>query len=138
MIRFVPSSAAEPLSQALWGLSRPPQVRGENDTQYLFGWIPALDGKRWLMVDTDYEINVHPEALLDGLLPTTILLILAKYIDAGQLPSTADDDLTDLVAAHLGQRMNVWIAFPQFFKDMSKDHRGMIDAGLLAEPQTTP
>lgn len=130
MIRFVPSSAAEPLSQALWGLSRPPHVRGEHDTRYLFGWITALDGSRWLMVPTDYTINVHAEAVLDG-----IADILQPWIDAGHLPANTNTVLAALVESLRGQRLVVYDAFPQLFKDMSKTREEMIAAGLLAEPQ---
>jgi hypothetical protein len=135
MIRYVPSSAAESLSNALWSLSRPPQVRDPNDTQFLFPWITALDGSRWLMVDTTLSLPIHPDALPQGYLPTPILLILAKYIDAGHLSQFDEDYLTDLVTANLGGRLVVYDAFPQLFKDMSKDHAEMIAAGLLAEPQ---
>lgn len=133
MIRYVPSSAADALSRSLWTLADPEPTRG---TTAMFPTVRALDDSLWLQVETTFSVPVHPGALPDGLLPTTILLILARYIDAGQLPITADDDLTDLVAAHLGQRMNVWSAFPQLFKDMSKTNEEMITAGLLAAPQT--
>lgn len=131
MIRFVPSSAAEPLSNALWGLSRPPEVRAPEDTQYLFPWITALDGTRWLVVDTEYEVNVHPDAVLDG-----IADILQPWIDAGHLPTDTNTVLAALVESLRGQRLVVYDAFPQLFKDMSKTHAEMITAGLLAEPQT--
>lgn len=133
MRRFVPSSAAEPLSQALWGLSRPPHVRGEDDTQYLFGWITALDDSRWLQVDTTYEINVHPDAVLDG-----IADILQPWIDAGHLPADTNTELAALVESLRGKRLVVYDAFPQLFKDMSKTREQMIAAGLLAEPQMQP
>jgi hypothetical protein len=42
MTRYVSSSSAEPLSQALWGLSRPLALRTEQDTQYLFGWMECF------------------------------------------------------------------------------------------------
>ena len=131
MIRYVPSSAAEPLSNALWGLSRPPEVRGANDTQYLFPWITAMDATRWLVVDTEYEVNVHPDAVLDG-----IADILQPWIDAGHLPADTNTVLAALVESLRGQRLVVYDAFPQLFKDMSKTHAEMIAAGLLVEPQT--
>ena len=131
MIRFVPSAAAEPLSQALWGLSRPPQVRGEEDTRYLFGWITAQDDSRWLMVPTDYSIKVHQEAVLDG-----IADILQPRIAAGHLPANTNTELAALVESLRGQRLVVYDAFPQLFKDMSKTREEMIAAGLLAEPGT--
>lgn len=131
MIRFVPSSAAEPLSQALWGLSRPPHVRGENDTRYLFGWIPALDGTRWLMVPTNYEVNVHPDAVLDG-----IADILQPWIDQGHLPADTNTVLAALVESLRGQRLVVYDAFPYLFKQMSKSYDDMIAEGKLAAPPT--
>jgi hypothetical protein len=133
MIRFVPSSAAEPLSKALWELSRPPQVRGTNDTQFLFDWEKVLDGTRWLVVDTAYEINVHPDAELNG-----IADILQPWIDGGHLPADTNTQLAALVKSKRGGRLVVYDAFPQLFKDMSKSREEMIAAGLLAEPQMTP
>ncbi len=130
MIRFIPSSAAAPLSQALWELSRPPHVRTHDTTQFLFGWLDALDGTRWLVVDTEYTINVHPDAVLNG-----IDDILQPWIDAGQLPADTNTQLATLVESKRGQRLVVYDAFPQLFKDMSKDHAEMIAAGLLAEPR---
>lgn len=131
MIRFVPSSAAEPLSQALWGLSRPPQVRGPEDTQYLFGSITALDGTRWLVVDTTYEISVHAEAELGG-----IATILQPWIDGGHLPPDTLKQLAGLVESLRGGRLVVYAAFPALFQQMSKTREEMIAAGLLAEPGT--
>jgi hypothetical protein len=129
MILYIPSSAAEPLSQALWSLSRPPAIRAEQDTQFLFGWVDALDGSRWLMVDTEYEINVHAEAELNG-----IADILKPWIDAGHLPADTNTQLAALVESKRGGRLVVYDAFPQLFKDMSKTREEMIAAGLLAEP----
>lgn len=131
MIRYIESTAAETLSNALWGLSRPPEVRGDAVTQYLFPWITALDGTRWLVVDTDYEVNVHQDAVLDG-----IADILQPWIDAGHLPADTNTVLAELVEELRGQRLVVYEAFPQLFKDMSKTHQEMITAGLLAAPQT--
>ena len=131
MTRYVPSSATESLSNALWGLSRPPETRGPNDTQFLFSWITALDGTRWMVVDTDYEINVHPDAVLAG-----IADILQPWIDAGHLPADTNTNLAALVESLRGQRLVVYDAFPQLFKDMSKTYAEMITAGLLAAPQT--
>ena len=104
MIRYVPSSAAEPLSQALWALSRPPQVRGPNDTQYLFGWVTATDGSRWLAVDTGYEINIHPDADF-----APIAALLQPWIDAGQLPADTNTVLAAFVESKRGQRLVVWM-----------------------------
>lgn len=129
MTRYLPSSAATDLSAALWSLSRP--VRSEQDTQFLFPWITALDGTQWLAVQDDYEINIHPDAELGG-----IATLLRPFIDAGQLPADTLDQLNALIDAKRGQRLVVWDAFPQLFKSMSKTHEQMIAAGLLAEPQT--
>lgn len=129
MIRYIPSSAAEPLSNALWSLSRPPAVRGPNDTQFLFGWENALDASRWLVVDTEYEISVHPDAELGG-----IADILQPWIDSGQLPDDTNTQLAALIKSKRGQQLVVYDAFPQLFKDMSRTHEQMVAAGLLADP----
>lgn len=131
MICYVPSSAAEPLSYALYALSRPPQVRGLNDTTHLFGWHDDPHGGRWLIVDTEYEIPVHPDAVLGG-----IADILEPWFAQG-LPADTNDVLAAHVLAKRGQRMVPWEAFPQFFKDLSKTPQEMIDAGLLAVPETS-
>jgi len=130
MIRYIPAAAAEPLSLALWGLTRPPEVRGGNDTQYLFPWITALDGSLWLAVETEYSILVHADAVLDG-----IADILQPFIDAGQLPADTNDNLASYIAANRGQVITVYSAFPQLFKDQSLDLAGMIAAGKLSEPE---
>jgi hypothetical protein len=129
MILYIPSSAAEPLSLALWSLSRPPTLRTEQDTQYLFGWENVLDGSRWLVVDTEYAINVHPDAVLGD-----IASILQPWIDAGHLPADTITQLAALIESKRGQQLVVYDAFPQLFKDMSKTYPQMIAAGLLAEP----
>lgn len=127
MIWYVPSSAAEALSHALWALTRPPQVRTPKDTTCMFGWVDDVNGDRWLEVDSEYETSVHPEAELGG-----IADILQPWIDAGYLPSGVNADLTAYVESKRGGRMTPWEAFPQLFKERSKSHQDMIDAGLLA------
>lgn len=129
MIRYIPASAAEALSLALWGLARPPEVRGEDDTRFLFPWITALDGSLWLAVETEYSILVHEEAVLDG-----IADILQPFIDAGQLPTDTNDNLASYIEANRGQVITVYSAFPQLFKDQSLDLAGMISAGKLTDP----
>jgi len=130
MIRFVPSTAAEPLSQALWELSRPPAIRAAQDTQFLFGWVDALNGSRWLMVETSFDIYVHPEAELGS-----IADILQPWIDGGKLPSDTNTQLAALIESKRGQRLVVYDAFPALFKNMSLEYKDMIAAGL-AEPET--
>jgi hypothetical protein len=133
MNRYVHSSAAESLSNALWGLSRPPQVRDPKDTRFLFPWITALDGSRWLVVDTTLSLPIHPDAELKG-----IADILQPWIGGGHLPEDTNTTLAALVesSAASGKRLVVYDAFPQLFKDTSKSYDEMIAAGLLAEPVT--
>lgn len=130
MIRYVPASAAEPLSNALWSLTRPPHVRQPADTQYLFGWIDDLQGGRWLVVDTTFTIPVHVEAVLDG-----IADILQPWIDDGLLPADTNDVLAAFVESKRGQALTVYEAFPQLFKDMSLTHAQMIAAGKIPNPE---
>ena len=58
---YIPSAAAQTLSDALWSLARPPEVRVTGDTEFLFPWIDDLQtpSKRWLIVDTTFELLVH-------------------------------------------------------------------------------
>lgn len=129
MIRYVPSSAAEPLSEALWGLARPPELRHANDTSKMFAWMDDADGKRWLIVETTFTITVHAEAVLDS-----IADILQPWIISGHLPADTNDTLAALVESKRGQELTVYEAFPQLFKDMSLTHEQMIVAGKIPKP----
>ncbi len=128
MIRYVPSSAADTLSRMLWTLADPQPTRG---TTAMFPTVRALDDSLWLQVETTFSVPVHPDAVLDG-----IADILQPWIDQGHLPADTNTQLAALVESLRGQRLTVYDAFPQLFKDMSKTHAEMITAGLLAEPQT--
>lgn len=124
MIRYVPSSQAAPLTEALYRLSR---TQGGDVTTALFGYVDALDASRWLVVDTELEIPVHADAELDG-----IAGILQPWIDDGSLPANTNAQLAALIESKRGSRLVVYAAFPQLFKDLSKSHAEMIAAGLLA------
>lgn len=130
MIRYVPSSAAEPLSEALWSLTRPPEVRQANDTSKMFAWVDDADGKRWLIVETTFTIPVHAEAVLDS-----IADILQPWIDGGHLPADTNDALAAFVESKRGQNLTVYEAFPQLFKDMSLTQEQMIAAGKIPNPE---
>lgn len=131
MIRYVPSSAAESLSDALWALTRPPQVRQPGDTSKMFPWVDDLQtpSKRWLIVDTTFTIPVHVEAELDG-----ITDILQPWIHSGHLPADTNATLAAFIESKRGQMLTVYDAFPQLFKDLSKTYQEMITAGWLTEP----
>lgn len=135
MIRYVPSSAAAALTAALWNLARPAHLRTADDTSTMFGWVDDLQTppKRWLEVETTFTIPVHAEAELDG-----IADILQPWIDGGFLPSNTNAELAALIESKRGQMLTVYDAFPQLFKDLSKTHQEMIDAGWLANPEVTP
>jgi hypothetical protein len=128
MIRYVPSSAAEPLSAALWNLASPPGQRAEGATSLMFGWVDDLHGQRWLEVHDDFSIIVHPDAVLGP-----IASILQPWVGQG-LAQADIDALAALVLASRGQRLTLWDAFPALFKDQSLDLPGMIAAEKLNEP----
>lgn len=139
---FVPSSAAETLSQALWGLSRPAHLRGGNGTRYLFGWITDLKGERWLVLNTERQINVHADAEMG-----VIADILQPWITSGHLPAGTNTQLARLIELKRGDNLVVYDAFPALFKlydaetnptGQGKTYAMMIAAGLLANPQTQP
>lgn len=128
MTRYIPASAASALSAALWALARPDNS-GES-TQFLFATASATDGSDWLVALDDYDIPIHSQADLGG-----IAAILQPFIDAKQLPADTNTQLAALVESKRGQRLVVYDAFPQIFKDMSKTREEMIAAGLLPEHQ---
>lgn len=131
MIRYVPSSAAETLSDALWGLTRPPQYRETGDTTKMFSWVDDLQtpSKRWLVMDTTFTIPVHAEAELDG-----IADVLQPWIDDGYLPADTNSVLAAFIESKRGQDLTVYDAFPQVFKDLSLTQEQMIASGKLVNP----
>lgn len=130
MTRYIPATAAEPLSAALWRLSDP---HGVGQTHELFGWLDGLQGTRWLVADTTFTIAVHPYAELDG-----IADILQPWITQGFLPANTNENLAALIASKRGDQLVVYDAFPQLFKDMSKSHAEMIELGHLPTPPIQP
>jgi hypothetical protein len=128
MIFYIPSSAAEALSRELWALSRPNTISQPGDTEFMFGWFDDINGQRWIEAHDDFSIVIHPDAELGG-----IADILQPWIDAGDLPADTNTQLAALLDSKRGQRLVVYDAFPQFFKDMGKTYEQMIAAGLLAE-----
>jgi hypothetical protein len=131
MTRYILSSAAESLSNALWALSRPSAVSGSDDTQFLFPWLTATDGTRWLIVDTTYEVYVHSNAVLNG-----IAAILQPWIDAGHLPADTNQELATFVETKRGQHLVIYEAFPPLFKSLSKTREEMQALNLLPpDPQ---
>jgi len=93
----------------------------------MFGWVDDLEGNRWLEVKDDFSIIVHPKAELGE-----IAEILQPWIDGGQLPGNTNEVLAALVETKRGQRLVVWEAFPQLFKDLSKTRAQMVEQGKLA------
>lgn len=126
MILYVPSSAAESLSNALWGLTRPPEVRTEADTQYLFSWRDDLLGTRQLIVDTEFEILIHADADF-----APIGAILQPWINSGHLPADTNTTLAALIDSKRGQYLVVYDAFPAYFKSLAMTQEQMIAAGRM-------
>lgn len=132
MTRYIPTSnesVASDLSEALWSLSRPASVRGSDTTSQMFGTVIDLNGGSWLEALDDFEIPVHPNAVLNG-----IADILQPWIDSGDLPADTNTQLAALIESNRGSHLVVWDAFPNLFKAMSKTKEQMIADGLLANP----
>lgn len=123
MIRFVPASAAKSLSSSLWQLSDP---HSEGHTHDLFNWIDDPKGQRWLVVDTEFSITVHNDAKLGS-----IAEILQPWIDQKVLSLNTNSDLAALIESSRNGTLNVYNAFPQPFKEMSKTQDDMIELNLL-------
>jgi len=126
MILFIPV-ASQAISAVLLALTRSPGA--EADGQDVFPTIVAKNESKWMQVETDYDILVHPAAELGP-----IATILQPWIKSGQLPPDTNTQLSALIESKRGQRLVVYDAFPQLFKSMSKTYAEMIDAGLLAQP----
>lgn len=108
---------------------------GDDVTEYLFGWVTDLHGEGWLVANDQYSMKIHPAAVMDK-----INVLLQPWIDAGTLP---DDTLAVLAATvedhkASGEPLNVYGAFPQYFKDISKDRAAMITEGYLSNDPTLP
>jgi len=117
MIRYIPSSAAEELSRALYALARPLTIRQEGDTEFMFGWIDDANNQRWIEVHDDFSIVVHPDAELGP-----IADILQPWIDAGKLPPDTNTQLAAVIESKRGNARN-WSAGKIFrcrFKSYSK------------------
>jgi len=133
MICFVLTSGSvvcDKLSRALWSLVRPPHTRSNFDTSEMFSSLTCNDGSVWLQVDTTFDIPVHPEAELDG-----IADVLQPWVDEGALPADTIPNLAAFVESKRGQRLIVWEAFPQLFKDQSKTREELVALGILAPLQ---
>lgn len=127
MTKYIPAPMAAEMSVALWDLARPASLRTPEDTSEMFRPVQATDGKMWLEVETDFQIVIHPDAVLGDIGP-----ILQAYEDAGDLPAGTVSGLEAYVLAHRGQLVTVYDVFPDFFKAGALDWQGMIDAGWLA------
>jgi len=129
MIRYIPTSGsntAESLSDALWALTVPEDLRGDNATSKMFASIVCLDQSVWLEVNTEFDIPVHAQAVLNGLAD-----ILQPWIDSALLPADTNTILAAFIESKRGQRLVVYDAFPQLFKDQSKTYDELVALGLL-------
>lgn len=131
--RYIPSTVADQLSNALWRLSDP-NCAGKG-TFYLFEWCTDLHGNGWLVALDNAVVSVDPDAVLSEIGP-----ILQPWIDNQTLPADTLEILAATVAAHAasGEPLNVYNAMPQYFKDISKDRAAMIAEGYLSTDPTLP
>ena len=124
---YIPAPLAQPLSEMLWGLTRPPRVKQAGDaTTHLFDWMADKTGAVWIIVDDQFSIPIHPQAELDG-----IADFLQPFIDSGQLPPDTNEVLASLVKSKRGSSLVVYNAFPQFFKAQGKTFEQMVELKLL-------
>lgn len=129
MIHHVPSSAAQPLSEALWARSCPAGVTQPGQTRHrFFGRLTrrGMDGS-WCRrsITSTCMLRLHPEASLRSFPRGWGMGITREGMDA----------LAAGVGSHRGGAMWPWDFFPPLFKALSKTHAEMIAAGLLAETQ---
>lgn len=129
MTKYVPISNeanAFALSDALFALSVPYYLQPKDGIQNAFSVIKASNGSSWLVVPTEYELNIHPESSFE-----TIKNILQIWIDAEKLPKDTNKNLESFIESKKGERIVVWDAFPSLFKDASKSYDEMVKENLL-------
>lgn len=132
MTKYVPISNeanAFALSDALFTLSVPHYLQPEDGIQNAFSVIKASNGSSWLVVPTEYELNIHPESSFEP-----IKNILQEWINAGKLPKDTNENLQSFIESKKGGRIVVWDAFPSLFKDASKSYDDMIAEKLITMP----
>lgn len=125
---YIPTSGdnvARALSNALWALTRPVPVRGDDVTQEMFGPLTMTNGSVWLQVDTEFSISVHAQAELDG-----IADILQPFITSGHLPPDTNAQLAAFIESKRGSTLVVYEAFPAFFKGQAKTQTDLQGLGL--------
>jgi hypothetical protein len=131
MIKYVPTSnlaVALELSNSLWALTRPTNIRDPKDTSYLFGTKTMADGSIWMVVDTDFTIPVHIDA--DS---SPIIDILQPFVGSNNITAQELSSISNIVASSKGQKLNVWQSFPAYWKNLAKTREQLISAGLINE-----
>lgn len=115
MNKYLPvtsESSGRALSCALWGLTRPPQVRQPAEANDdMFDVVCDAAGQWYLEVDSEFDIPVHPLAEIDGIAD----ILLGAGLSQGEV-----DQLESLVIALRGQRMRSYDYFPAVFKSAAK------------------
>ena len=128
-IVYIPSSAADKLTKALWSLTDMNPTRG---TTGLFRVVEALDKSIWMMVDTEFSIPVHTQAEL-----TAISGILQPLIDAKVLASDTLTVLQTKLDTSRGKRIRIFEAFPPEIQAAAMTEKQLIDAGRLTNSSLT-
>lgn len=60
--RYFKNNDAKDISEKLWELSRPPQVRGGDTSKYLFGWAENDLNEVVLLFDDEATMPIHQQA----------------------------------------------------------------------------
>lgn len=128
---YISSTRPEDMSAALWELSRPASMRKADEvTRMLFPTHEDPKGGKWLVVDPERVVNIHPKADLGA-----IADLLQPLIDTKQLPPDTLTNLRLLVDATRGDLIMLYRdAFPPEIKAQAKTREQMIDEGLIIEP----
>jgi hypothetical protein len=132
MIYYVPTSGgsvAQDLSESLWQLTLPQSAQKKSLTVALFPSIRLKDGSFWLVVNSETEILIHPEAKLGG-----VAEVLNPWIFEKLLPANTLTDLEALINSSKGKKLNVWSAFPALFKAQARTKEQLISLNLYPAP----
>jgi hypothetical protein len=123
---YTATERAEAISEELFAIGRPPQVRNTNDvSRYLFGWTThQTTGACVLHADTSYVINVHPQNNL-----TNLIALMPKLHEVPEEHEKIVDYLVDLISTSQS------ITFGQLLtgNETIYTHQQLIDDGWFGD-----
>ena len=125
------AAAAEPLSEALFQLMRPPHVRDDRDgSRYYCEVIPHPSGNVWavLALPETEQVPIHVEA--DG---AYLQAILSGFVASGAMTQEELGGIVAAVTQVAGQQVAIASFVPPSWQPYILDRAGAVAAGYITE-----